>query len=45
MRRRQESRTMRAALTSIGPRGQASLLTLLRETTSGYHASVPCLNS
>jgi hypothetical protein len=35
----------RAALTSVGPRGKASLLPLLRVTISGYHAEVPCLNS
>src|SRR5664279_4112660 len=44
MRRRQESRTTRAASTSIGPRGKASLLPLLRGTISGYHAEVPCLD-
>src|ERR1039458_5343961 len=43
--RRGEPRTARAALTSVGPRGKASLLLPLRETISGYHARVPCLNS
>src|SRR5664280_743904 len=44
-RRRREPRTTRAALTSVGPRGKASLLLPLRVTISGYHAEVPCLNS
>ena len=45
MLRRREPGTMRAALTSVGPRGKASLLLLLRVTISGYHAEVPCLDS
>src|ERR1039458_5994376 len=35
--RRGEPRTARTALTSVGPRGKASLLLLLRVTISGYH--------
>jgi|SRR5580700_749490 hypothetical protein len=43
--RRGEPGTTRAALTSVGPRGKASLLLLpLRKRISGYHAEVPCLD-
>src|ERR1019366_3026772 len=41
----QRAKDLRAALPSVGPGGKASLLLPLRETISGYHAEVPCLNS